>query len=1252
MTAIALMPKERNTENQHIVARCLWQTSFDGERSQAHQLQDVLSHFSHYKLPSLLELYFNRYCPQGLCWTIDSLELDLGCIDYDNLSDELPKRLAEAVSLQLMGQLQKAEYYLSDDELQSALFNQLTHSRLSHSRLIAQQQNWQEYLRYYLVLGVNPWWYKQNKDSRWVVAKALQAQPKSLAALIRQVGQNSNVRKRIVWQYYPNPLDEVIKALEPYHHQSVTDFAERFIELQQQKPMGGEQQSLSRHTWYWVLTHLLTERGSLFNTRAFVISTLEQMAHHHQIELKALAQNMLQIAKVMMSEHHQMPLFIKALVEAQDQLSNNTQITSTVHHSICDDWQLFEQCLNGKGFSGSQLHCAIAELFDSLIKQNTKQVALLLRRHGRLESVRNRLIDALDTLGLALVVSVLIPGEQDFVVSHVTQVNEAIEDRAAKPQRKMIWQVVLSFLLNDSTSYFNRRQFVEQTLQRFSQASGIDYGLLLDLLSMMPPGFQGSSERFEWLNIVCELKLKHDLQLNRQSKVNAEQDHRLNLYAVALGLYLDDNSSQNDSGLSAEKLFQILLYQAPKLLKERLNHGFKRASGARRWLWLLCGLVQSNDDQRLLQTIADDQNDWLILLLPYAGVNGFEVILTLLFEPGDSKTLIALAVEKLNQYSPDALNNLRGGLSALKLLLPELIFEKLAQCLKIQTKPETTKVEQLADWILALEHQQSSVQFIQWLSDKSSDQERDLLRYLAKGSTSSEVINSLLQHKQRLRPLNQWFNQLWPSQLPALEKMSQSIENDLVKSGVWRGNTASLRRLLEANIWLSIFDLMLCNQQDTSVFWQHLLGRLSKLNGIGFAVFKLNFYRANQSAKTTTDNDLWFERNFTEDRQNNEPILVDSHGRYLSYPLMAQVLAHWLRYGRAPSWFNSKPSLSLKGLVDDAKVFAPELIYQALQLINADLQVFRRLAQLIDYNALLTLINQCEPVLAGKTSALAKIFAALEQGVFSKIQQHLDKQSQSLLWHYTLRVWLEGNSNGWQGLKVQAVVQALYTQLCQRYPDKQAALLKTMNEPYAEYFTDSKGKGESLEALQQKLKPIELDEPWPEPAIDTLPIAISNAGLVILQSYFLPYLTRLELINGDEFIHQQARLDAVHYLQFLVTGHSQTDETHLPLNKILCGLPLSMPVQGGVEIPQEHIAMAQGLIAAVIDYWQAIGSSSLEGFRGNWLVRPGLLRQTDEQWELIVEKRPYDLLLDRLPLSFKLVSLPWMDKPLYVTWQT
>lgn len=73
------------------------------------------------------------------------------------------------------------------------------------------------------------------------------------------------------------------------------------------------------------------------------------------------------------------------------------------------------------------------------------------------------------------------------------------------------------------------------------------------------------------------------------------------------------------------------------------------------------------------------------------------------------------------------------------------------------------------------------------------------------------------------------------------------------------------------------------------------------------------------------------------------------------------------------------------------------------------------------------------------------------------------------------------------------------------------------------------------------------------------------------------------------FNSKQHQLEAVHYLQYLVTGLTSTEAYLLPLNKILCGLPLATPVAPGILISEENETLIEGLVEAAIGYWPAIG---------------------------------------------------------------
>lgn len=163
-------------------------------------------------------------------------------------------------------------------------------------------------------------------------------------------------------------------------------------------------------------------------------------------------------------------------------------------------------------------------------------------------------------------------------------------------------------------------------------------------------------------------------------------------------------------------------------------------------------------------------------------------------------------------------------------------------------------------------------------------------------------------------------------------------------------------------------------------------------------------------------------------------------------------------------------------------------------------------------------------------------------------------------------------------------------------------------------------------------------------------VAVRNGGIVMMKIYVVILFERLNLIANNQFIKPESQINAVQYLQYVITGLSITEETDLSLNKVLCGLPLTNAVPNEIEIPEDTKILIEGLVQAAISYWTAIGNCSIDGFRGNWLVRDAILVELADKWELTVEKRAYDILINKSPFAFSIIKYPWMEKPLHVIW--
>lgn len=165
-----------------------------------------------------------------------------------------------------------------------------------------------------------------------------------------------------------------------------------------------------------------------------------------------------------------------------------------------------------------------------------------------------------------------------------------------------------------------------------------------------------------------------------------------------------------------------------------------------------------------------------------------------------------------------------------------------------------------------------------------------------------------------------------------------------------------------------------------------------------------------------------------------------------------------------------------------------------------------------------------------------------------------------------------------------------------------------------------------------------------------LPIPVVNAGMILL-AVFLPTLfERVGIVPSAQPSERRNVEKAPLLLHFAATGEVEAAESALVLPKLLAGWPLDEPALCRDALEALNCEAADGLLDAVLAQWTALRNTSREGLRSSFLQRPGLLRRTEQGWQLHIERRGYDILLDRLPWTIGVVRLSWMNAPLFVEW--
>ena len=167
---------------------------------------------------------------------------------------------------------------------------------------------------------------------------------------------------------------------------------------------------------------------------------------------------------------------------------------------------------------------------------------------------------------------------------------------------------------------------------------------------------------------------------------------------------------------------------------------------------------------------------------------------------------------------------------------------------------------------------------------------------------------------------------------------------------------------------------------------------------------------------------------------------------------------------------------------------------------------------------------------------------------------------------------------------------------------------------------------------------------------DVEELYIENAGLVLLWPFLPRFFEHLGLVEDKRFRDEAAVQRAVGLLEIVASGAPELPEYRLPLNKLLCGMALDAVFDFGPPVTEAEASECERLLEAVIEQAPILRRMSVEGFRGSFLLRKGVLGTRDGAWLLRVERESYDLVLDRFPWSLLWVKLPWMEAPLRVEW--
>lgn len=375
-----------------------------------------------------------------------------------------------------------------------------------------------------------------------------------------------------------------------------------------------------------------------------------------------------------------------------------------------------------------------------------------------------------------------------------------------------------------------------------------------------------------------------------------------------------------------------------------------------------------------------------------------------------------------------------------------------------------------------------------------------------------------------------------------------------------------------------------------------------------------------------------------------------------------KLLQYFLATGMLPWWADAKGDNPVKESVDFLITKAPSLLETNMKQWVKDRRSLKRLVRIFPFPQWLSLVSlQASLRLDELETLLSAVLAALRISSDELVSNRLSELVgiPFLVWVYSNRQVAMHSPDFWKGFLAQitknqgAKYQAVFLQFV-----KNITAHKSANKEFSSTTSFQK----LLQDLQQANPTIEIHqlvsksgEPESDlPVKDTFSesegLLVSNAGLVILWPYLIRFFDNLNLLDKRQFVDTAAKHRAVGLLQYLVDEQEEPMEFHCGFNKVLCGMEVQEVLEFGTLVTTTEKEACEQLLQAIIANAPILKNMSIDGFRGSFLARNGILKAGAESWRLQVEATSYDIVLERFPWQWNMVKLPWMPWGIGVEW--
>ncbi|KZN45226.1 contractile injection system tape measure protein [Pseudoalteromonas luteoviolacea] len=165
----------------------------------------------------------------------------------------------------------------------------------------------------------------------------------------------------------------------------------------------------------------------------------------------------------------------------------------------------------------------------------------------------------------------------------------------------------------------------------------------------------------------------------------------------------------------------------------------------------------------------------------------------------------------------------------------------------------------------------------------------------------------------------------------------------------------------------------------------------------------------------------------------------------------------------------------------------------------------------------------------------------------------------------------------------------------------------------------------------------------------------ADAGVVLLWPFLEILFNKLALLdNTDEsgvLFESEASQHKAHALLCELVGIDD-DETETFVINALLGLPLEHRYEEQTTIGEQERDEITNMVNAAISRWEALKGMPADAFKSMFLQRAGEVKLTANGVCIVIDSKPQDILLMKLPWGLGIVQLPWLNNDLInIEWQ-